>query len=216
MKKLLSVLALLVCSWASIAHTINYQVYKPTYENVWIEFIVQGFKHIIPLGLDHILFITCIFFLNNNLKTILQQSLLFTIAHSITLGLAANGMFIVTAAIVEPIIALSIAILALENVFANKVKPYRLLLIFVFGLVHGMGFASALSDLQLPSNDFTKALLSFNIGVEAGQLAVILLLYLTTHIYFINKVWYRSRILVPINVGICALALYWTFERMSF
>jgi HupE / UreJ protein len=209
-------LAFLGCLMSNLchAHTINYKLYQPTYDSVWLEFIVQGFKHILPLGLDHILFIACVFFLNNSLKTILQQATFFTLAHSITLTLAANGYLVVPSLVVEPVIALSIAVLAFENIFSRKVYSYRLVLIFIFGLIHGMGFASALSELQLPSNEFAKALLSFNIGVELGQITVIGVLFFLINLWLKNKIWYRSRILVPANIGIGFMAIYWTISRI--
>jgi hydrogenase/urease accessory protein HupE len=215
MKTFVGLSAFLTClAINAAAHTIDYKVYNPSYDNVWIEFITQGFKHIIPLGLDHILFIVCIYFLNTSIKSILRQTTVFTIAHSVTLCLAANGYLVVPSNIVEPIIALSIAVLAIENILARKVKSYRLLLIFIFGLIHGMGFASALSELNLPDRDFAKALFSFNVGVELGQIAVVLGMYLLLHTYLKNKSWYRAGILIPTNILVAAVALYWTITRV--
>ncbi len=206
--------SLLLASYFSFAHTIDYKLVKPTYENVWIEFLQQGFKHIIPLGLDHILFVACIYFLNSNLKTILLQATLFTIAHSLALGLAATGYIAAPSNIIEPIISFSIAVLALENIFNKQAKPYRLVVIFLFGLVHGLGFASALSELQMPTIDFAKALISFNVGVEVGQLCIILSMYCTLTIFLEKYNWYKKVILIPSNVIIGCVAMYWTITRM--
>jgi hypothetical protein len=214
MKKAVSfIIALLFCNTV-IAHTINYKISKPTYDNVWLEFLQQGFKHILPLGLDHILFITCIFFLNTNIKSILTQATIFTLAHSITLGLASSGYITAPSDIIEPIIAFSIAVLAIENIFQKQANPYRLIIIFLFGLVHGLGFASALSELDLPTLDFTKALISFNVGVELGQLSIIVLLFLTVKLFLEERSWYRMYVHIPSNAIIGIIALYWTITRL--
>ncbi len=207
---------LIIVSLPSIAHTIDYKIIKPTYTNVWLHFLQQGIKHIIPLGLDHILFIACIYFLNTSLKSILLQCTIFTIAHSITLILAANGVLVVPPTIIEPIIALSIAVLAIENILQKQNNRYRLIIITLFGLVHGMGFASALSELQLAKSDFIKGLLAFNIGVEIGQLAVITILSLALKTYLEHKAFYKKYIYLPSNIAIGLVALYWTITRIQF
>jgi HupE / UreJ protein len=215
MKYLLFLLLLtMFVSKACDAHTINYILHKSSNTNIFLEYVQLGFTHILPFGLDHILFIICVFFLNTNIKAIIKQATLFTIAHSITLALVACNMIVVPTQIVEPIIALSIAILAIENIFFNSTKPYRFAMIFLFGLVHGMGFAGALAELGLPSYAFTTALVSFNFGVELGQLTIIVLLFVILKLFLENKIWYRSRILIPANVLIGIVALYWTIERM--
>jgi hypothetical protein len=175
-----------------------------------------GFEHIIPLGLDHILFVLCIFFLSPKLKPVLWQSLAFTVAHSITLGLAMCGVFEAPAHIIEPLIALSIMFLAIENIISDKLRSSRIIIVFLFGLVHGLGFASALSDLGLPQNKFFLSLVMFNVGVELGQLAVILLAWFLVGKWFSHKSWYRKRIVIPVSVVIAAIALFWTVQRIFF
>ena len=217
MKKLLFIFVVLFfMSVPVLAHVIPYELDKPANENVFWKFLVLGYKHIIPLGLDHILFILCVFFLNTNIRQIVLQASMFTLAHSITLGLAAYGVIKPSAAVVEPIIALSILLLALENIYTTRVRPWRMLMIFLFGLVHGMGFAGALSDLGMPKNAFTEALISFNIGVEFGQLSIILIMYFLVAKFFSGKVWYRKRIVVPASLIIASIATYWTVERIFF
>ena len=112
------------------------------------EYITQGFFHIIPKGLDHILFMLCLFFLFKSWKSLLLQISIFTIAHSITLALVTMHVFSFKSTIVEPLIALSICVVGIENLFSDKINKYRISLIFIFGLLHGMGFADALSKAK--------------------------------------------------------------------
>lgn len=211
---------LLICVFFCVnhaaAHVIPYELDKMKSSDVVYKYIFCGFEHIIPLGLDHILFISCIFFLNTQLKQIVLQTSMFTLAHSITLALAMYGVIHPIASVIEPLIAFSIFFLALENIFTDKVKPWRVLMVFFFGLIHGLGFADALSSLGLPSYAFANALISFNVGVELGQLAIILGLYLTIAKLFSKKTWYKSHIIVPSSLCIAAIALYWTIERLFF
>jgi hypothetical protein len=179
-------------------------------------YLKLGFTHIIPLGLDHILFVLSIFFLNSKLKTVLWQATAFTIAHSITLGLAMYGLISPPSHIVEPIIALSILFVAVENMISDTMRPSRVAVVFAFGLIHGLGFASVLGDLGLPQDKFLNALITFNIGVELGQIAVILAAWILVGRWFSKQVWYRKRIVIPVNAAIAIIALYWTIERTFF
>lgn len=196
------------------AHTINYQLDKMDTGGVFWKYLFLGFTHIIPLGLDHILFILCVFFLNKNIKAIILQASMFTIAHSITLGLAMYGVIHPPPNIIEPLIAISIVLLAIENIITNKVKPWRIIMVFLFGLVHGMGFAGALSQLGMPQYAFATSLVAFNVGVELGQLAIIVLMYFLVSKQWAAKVWYRNRVVIPASIVIALIASYWTFERI--
>lgn len=216
MKKLYCLILLLIAAVAVQAHVISYELDPLPGGQVFLEYLKLGYLHIIPLGLDHILFILCVFFLNNNLKQIVLQASMFTLAHSITLGLAMYGVIQPKASLIEPLIALSIVLLALENVFSYKVKPWRLVMVFLFGLVHGMGFAGALSDLGMPSYAFATALISFNVGVELGQLTIILCMYFLVARIFAHKHWYRKAIVIPASLLIAAVAGYWTIERIFY
>ena len=173
-----------------------------------------GFTHVIPLGFDHILFILSIFFLNSDLKSVIIQCSVFTVAHSISLGLTAAGYIIPDSKIVEPLIALSIVFTSVENIVHQNINPWRLIIIFLFGLIHGMGFANALREVGLPSANFLSSLLSFNVGVELGQITIILLAYFLVGKWFGNKVWYKERIVFPISSIIACVALYWAIERI--
>ncbi len=187
---------------------------RPLYK-VIAEYITIGFEHILPLGLDHILFILGIFLLNTQLKPLIQQVTLFTIAHTITLGLSINGIINLPSNIVEPLIALSIAYVGIENIIVNKLNKMRLLVVFLFGLIHGMGFASALADFNMPEDTFITTLISFNIGVELGQLTIIALAYFGITRWFKNKSWYRNVIVIPSSVLISIIGLYWAIERLE-
>jgi hypothetical protein len=136
-------------------------------------YIPVGFDHIVPKGLDHILFVLGLFFLSTRLGPLLWQISAFTLAHTVTLALGALGYVNIPGSIVEPIIAASIVYVAVENIVSEKLHRWRPLVIFVFGLLHGLGFASVLGDFGLPADQFVPALIGFNVGVEVGQLSVI-------------------------------------------
>ena len=144
----------------------------------FLDYVPTGFDHIVPLGVDHILFVLGLFFLSTHLRPLLWQVSAFTLAHTITLALAALGYVTVPASIVEPLIALSIAYVAVENIFLRTLSPWRPFIVFGFGLLHGLGFASVLAQFGLPEQNFVPALIGFNIGVEIGQLSVIAVAYL--------------------------------------
>jgi hydrogenase/urease accessory protein HupE len=176
-------------------------------------YLVLGFTHIFPHGLDHMLFVLGIYLLSGRASAVLWQVSAFTIAHSITLGLSLYGIVAVPPNIVEPLIALSIAYVAIENIFLSELKSWRVVLVFLFGLLHGMGFAGALQEIGLPRSEFLTALLTFNLGVEAGQLAVIAVAFLALGWYGSNR-QYRGRVVIPLSVMIACTALYWTIERI--
>lgn len=147
----------------------------------FIDYIPVGFDHIVPKGLDHILFVLGLFFLSTRMGPLLWQISAFTLAHTITLALAALGYVSVPGSIVEPLIALSIVYVAVENLYTEGLSPWRPFVIFGFGLLHGLGFASVLAEFGLPDNAFIPALVGFNIGVEIGQLAVIAVAYICVY-----------------------------------
>ncbi len=187
---------------------------KPFYKTV-LNYIVLGFEHILPKGIDHILFILGLFLFSTAFKPLLWQVTMFTVAHTITLGLAMNGIINLPSIVVEPLIALSIAYIGIENIFARKLHSWRLVLVFTFGLLHGLGFASVLADFGLPDYAFGTALISFNIGVELGQLTIILTAFLLIGLWFRNKPWYKVRITNPLSFIISMVALYWFYERLE-
>jgi hydrogenase/urease accessory protein HupE len=178
-------------------------------------YLTLGFTHIVPNGLDHMLFVLGIFLLSGRWRTVLWQVSAFTVAHSITLGLSIYGLIAVRPAIVEPLIAVSIAYVAIENILVAELKPWRIALVFAFGLLHGMGFAGALRELGLPRSEFLTALVTFNVGVEAGQLAVIGVAFSLVGWLAHRRTWYRTRIIVPASIVIACIAVYWTIERVA-
>ena len=180
---------------------------------VAVQYLGLGFTHILPKGLDHILFVLGLFLLSTKFRPLLLQVTAFTAAHTITLALTIYGVFALAPSIVEPLIALSIAYVAVENVVTAELKPWRVVLVFAFGLLHGMGFAGVLADLGLPRGEFVTALLTFNVGVEAGQLAVIAAAFAAV-IAFRDRAWYRGRVVVPLSLGIAAVGLFWTVQRV--
>ncbi|MFD1342541.1 HupE/UreJ family protein [Litorisediminicola beolgyonensis] len=139
----------------------------------FLAYIPVGFEHIVPMGLDHILFVLGLFFLSTRLGPLLWQISAFTAAHTVTLALGALGIVSIPGAIVEPLIAASIVFVAVENIVSDGLSRWRPVVVFLFGLLHGLGFAAVLGEFGLPSGQFIPALLGFNIGVEIGQLSVI-------------------------------------------
>lgn len=214
--KLLSLMLMALCFGQSLfAHDVE-GLSKLSKTEVLGIYLQLGYTHILPLGLDHILFVLSLFLLNPKLKPILWQATAFTVAHTITLGLAMYGVIKPPANIVEPVIALSIMYVALENIFSSKLRASRIGIVFLFGLIHGMGFASALTSLGLPKNAYLESLLMFNLGVELGQVTVIIAAFLLLGMPFGNKPFYRKRIVMPLSIIIAAVAAYWTVERIFF
>lgn len=182
--------------------------------SVFLRYIGVGFDHIIPKGLDHILFVLGLFFLSLHLRPLITQITVFTVAHTITLALASLGYVTVNPAIVEPLIAASIVYVAVENIFTSRITWWRPIIIFVFGLLHGLGFASVLGDFGLAPGRFIAGLIGFNVGVEVGQLTVIALAFLAVGIWFGKKPWYRARVSIPASVFIAIVGAYWAVERV--
>jgi hypothetical protein len=175
------------------------------------EYLLLGFTHIVPLGADHILFVLGMFLLTSRLRAVLTQVTAFTVAHSITLALSIYGVISLPGRIVEPLIALSIVFIAVENLAVREVRPHRIALVFAFGLLHGLGFAGVLREL---GGDFVTALVAFNFGVELGQLAVIAAAWLLVMSWSREQPWYRRRVLVPASLAIALMGAFWIVERL--
>jgi hypothetical protein len=188
---------------------------QPLYQ-VMRTYTVSGFQHILPLGLDHILFVVGLFLLSKRLKPLLWQVTMFTLAHSITLTLAMFDLVNLPAQIVEPLIALSIAYVAIENVLRPTLHKSRLWIVFAFGLLHGMGFASVLAEFGMPTDGFALALISFNLGIEVGQLVVVIAAYLMLAIWFKDYQLYRRIIVIPLSLFIGLIGLYWFWDRIEW
>jgi len=181
---------------------------------LWI-FLRLGFHHIIPWGIDHILFVLGLFFLGISWRKLVSQTAVFTVAHATTLYLSSQNIFSLPSRVVQPAIALSITFIALENIFKPNLSTFRLAVVFFFGLIHGLGFAAGLKQLPLPKHEFLMALFGFNFGVDFGQLFVILIAFLAVG-WFRNKPWYFSRIAVPASGLIAVIGGLWAIQRILF
>ena len=178
-------------------------------------YLVSGFDHIIPKGLDHILFVLGLFFSSVLISSLLWQGTAFTVAHSITLGLAATGLVTISSNLVEPLIALSIVWIAIENCLCKHSTPWRTLVVFGFGLLHGLGFAAVLTEFGLPKSDIVTSLLAFNIGVEFGQLTIIVCAFLLTFLLQ-KKAGYRQYVQIPVSIMVGLFGSYWFIERVFY
>ncbi|GGX62477.1 hypothetical protein GCM10007385_34510 [Tateyamaria omphalii] len=191
-------------------------------------YIPVGFDHILPKGLDHILFVLGLFFLSTRLGPLLWQVTAFTLAHTVTLALGALGLVNLPGSIVEPLIAASIVYVAVENIFARGLNRWRPMIVFGFGLLHGLGFASVLGEFGLPEGQFIPALIGFNIGVELGQLTVIALaafaLWVGVRAARMSDLEGQEETITDYNVMfrawsmtgsliIAVVAIYWVIER---
>lgn len=185
-----------------------------------MRYVVFGFTHILPKGWDHVLFVLGLYLGARSFRSLLILVTSFTVAHSVTLAMASVGVVRLPSSVVEPLIAASIVWIGLENLFigrataSSRAERWRPLIVFGFGLLHGLGFASALAELRLPAENFLLALLSFNVGIELGQLAVIAIAIVLT-IGLRDRVWFRSRVALPASVAIAILAAVWTVQRLT-
>jgi hypothetical protein len=198
----------------SAPFALQASVVPPTRGQIARQYISLGYTHILPKGLDHILFVLGIFLLSTRVKPVLLQVTAFTLAHTITLALTMYGVVSLRSSIVEPLIAVSIVYVAVENVLRPQLSPWRVGLVFAFGLLHGMGFAGVLSQLGLPRSEFATALLCFNAGVELGQVSIILIAFLLLGLPFRREPWYRRRVVVPVSLAIAAVGLFWAIQRI--
>ncbi|MEL6505448.1 MAG: HupE/UreJ family protein [Pseudomonadota bacterium] len=180
-------------------------------EKAW-DYVVVGFTHILPKGLDHILFVLGLFFLSMAWRPLLMQVTAFTIAHSVTLALGLYGVVQISPTIVEPLIALSIVYVAVENIFTRSLQVWRPVIVFLFGLLHGLGFAGILTEIGLPPSDFILGLVAFNVGVEFGQITVLIMAFALVG-WMAAKPWYRARVAIPASLFIAAMGAYWFLER---
>ena len=175
-------------------------------------YVVLGFEHILPKGLDHILFVLGLFLLSTKLGPLLWQITAFTVAHTASLALSMYGIVALPSRLVESLIALSIAYVGIENLTTKELKPWRPALVFGFGLLHGMGFAEVLRALGLPGGEFATALVGFNVGVELGQLAIVLIAFVTVG-WFRERESYRKVVVIPASLAIAMVGGYWALTR---
>jgi len=183
-------------------------------------YVTIGVRHILPDGLDHILFVLALFLSSTRLRALVVQISTFTVAHTVTLGLAAVGVLSPSAGFVEPLIAATIAFVAIENVFLQDMPRWRPLIVFIFGLVHGLGFAGFFGELGLPPGQFWSALIGFNIGVEIGQISVVVVAFTLSRMLrqkltrIDRESAYRRYVVVPVSALIGVVGLSWTVTRI--
>lgn len=177
------------------------------------EFVWLGVDHILS-GYDHLLFLLALLVAARGLWSVVRIVTAFTIAHSVTLSAAVFGWADLPGSFVEPLIAASIVWVAIENLFFTGNVGRRWLVAFAFGLVHGFGFASALSALELPRAALARALIGFNIGVEAGQLACVIVVLPV--LGWIMRRYPRAPLMQAVSLLVAGLGLIWLVERVFF
>ncbi|HKW02333.1 MAG TPA: HupE/UreJ family protein [Vicinamibacterales bacterium] len=173
-----------------------------------------GFTHIVPNGIDHILFVLGLFLLGTKPGQLLAQVSAFTLAHSITLALSLYGVFSLPPRIVEPMIALSVAYVGVENLITSRLHPWRVAIVFGFGLLHGLGFAEALASLHLSRPEMLSTLISFNAGVEGGQLTVIAIAAAAMGLAARLHAGWRRPVTAFSSGAIGLVGLFWTIQRL--
>jgi hypothetical protein len=179
-------------------------------------FLTLGFLHIIPEGLDHILFVVGLWFGVRGWRRLLGEVTAFTVAHSLTLLLVVSGALAtgpVWARAVEVGIALSLAWIGIENLRRDPPR-WRWLLVGSFGLLHGMGFAGALAEVRWPADGLAVAVIAANLGIELGQLAVLALCALLTG-WWMAQPWYRTRLAIPASLAVASAGAWWAVERIA-
>lgn len=182
---------------------------------VIFKFIPQGIHHIL-IGPDHILFLVGLLLLGGAIRQLLIVVTAFTIAHSVTLSLAVLNVFNPPANLVEPAIALSIVCVGADNLLVGDGRDVRGWFALVFGLIHGFGFASVLQAMELPARDVAWSLLSFNVGVEIGQLIIVMA---AAQVLFLVRKWSPvagQRIAVIGSIAVIAAGTFWFIERVFF
>jgi hydrogenase/urease accessory protein HupE len=177
-------------------------------------YLVLGVEHILS-GFDHLMFVFALLFLVGFQRKLVWTITAFTLAHSLSLASAALGWVTLRSPPVEATIALSIVLVAAEALHERTTLARRLpaMVAFLFGLVHGLGFAGALSEIGLPQHHLATALLTFNVGVEIGQLMTVVLAWL---VWLMLRRWkFAARGRVPLLYGMGSIAAYWSWLRIA-
>lgn len=176
----------------------------------WLSFLKLGMNHILS-GYDHLLFLLSLLIARQSFKQFAKVITAFTIAHSLTLTLTVFGVIAVPSSIVEPAIAISICYVAIENIF-RKTISYRWVLTFLFGLIHGMGFADILKEMNIPKSELAIDLTSFNIGIEIIQLLIVaILLPLLT---YLHRSKYSRKAVITVSTAAFILGGIWLIQRI--
>lgn len=203
----------LFASGSCDAHAVVYESTVNGAVRSSVDYWILGIQHILPFGLDHLLFIAGLFLSSRKLKDLLLYATAFTIAHSLTLILSAVQIIAIDNEIIEPIIALSIAAVGVENVMQNGRKANKYFLIFIFGLIHGCGFAGALAETGIPENFFYSSLIAFNLGIETAQIGFILICFLLLK-FVKDERKYRRLVVIPVSMLIFTIGITLTILRL--
>ena len=196
----------------------SYEYFVGTREGVWAvlqKFVPAGIHHIL-IGPDHLLFLIGLLLLGGSVRTLLLVVTGFTLAHSITLSLAVLGVLAPPGRLVEPIIALSIVYVGVDNLMARGGRDLRVWIAAVFGLIHGFGFASVLREMGLPSGSIGWSLFSFNLGVELGQLAVVVVVAAALTVLQAKSEVASRRVAVVGSIVVIIAGAFWFIERVFF
>ncbi len=181
-------------------------------------FMEFGYQHILPQGMDHVLFVVALYLNARNWPSLITQVTTFTLAHTITLALACLGLVAAPIEIIEPLIAVSIVVLAIEAILFKEGTAWRLPVVFAFGLLHGLGFGSVMK-IYLENADLSAGLVGVTIGVELGHLTV---LVATGVVAFLVQLvlkslnrpsLYRPAFVIPAAALIAAIGVFWTLQR---
>lgn len=206
-------LGILLAPVAALAHDPTAQVVQAKEAAPgFVDWILLGVEHIFA-GYDHLLFLAGVALVATRIGDLARAITAFTLAHSITLGLAAFGIVSIPAAIVEPAIAASIVFVAVENVARRDPQRGRAGLTFAFGLIHGFGFASVLAEKGIAQRGAATALAGFNLGVEAGQLAIVGAALLPL-VWMRRQGWFGRFALPGSSAAIGFFGAYWLVERV--
>jgi len=179
------------------------------------KFIPAGIHHIL-IGPDHLLFLVGLLLLGGSIRRLTMVVTSFTIAHSITLSLAALNIFTPPARIIEPAIALSIVYVGADNLLAQGGRDVRAWIAFAFGFIHGFGFANVLREMELPGRALGWSLFSFNFGVEIGQLLVVVTVASAFAALRARSEWARRRLVYAGSILVIIAGAFWFIQRVFF
>jgi hydrogenase/urease accessory protein HupE len=178
-------------------------------------FVPSGIHHIL-IGPDHLLFLVGLLLLGGSIRQLAVVVTAFTIAHSITLSLAALNIVTPPARLIEPAIALSIVYVGADNLLIKDGRDMRAWIAFAFGFIHGFGFANVLREMDLPSRALGWSLFSFNIGVEIGQLAVVLVVASALAVLRARSAAFGRQVVVVGSIVVIAAGAFWFVQRVFF
>ena len=179
------------------------------------KFVPAGIHHIL-IGPDHLLFLVGLLLLGGSIRRLLLVVSAFTVAHSITLSLAALNIVTPSARLIEPAIALSIVYVGVDNLMVGRGRDMRAWIAFAFGFIHGFGFASVLREMNLPSQALGWSLFSFNLGVEIGQLLVVVVVASALMALRSRNEAASRRLAFAGSVAVILVGTFWFVQRVFF